>query len=55
MRAGTYIKQKEGYRAFIPDNLPPDPPVKIDQEMMRLLSDADRALGRLDGVATLIF
>lgn len=52
MRAGTYIKQNEGYRAFIPADLPPDPPVKFDQEMMRLLSDADRALGRLDGVAT---
>ncbi len=52
MRAGTYIKQREGYRAFIPAQLPPDPPIKVDQEMMRLLSDADRALGRLDGVAT---
>ncbi|MFP4474004.1 MAG: Fic family protein [Desulfatibacillaceae bacterium] len=52
MRAGRYIKQLEGYRAFIPAHLPPDPPIEMDPEMLRLLSDADRVLGRLDGVAT---
>lgn len=54
MRAGRYVKQLTGYRAFIPADLPPDPPVVPDAEMMRLLSDADRALGRLDGVATVL-
>jgi len=54
MRAGKYVKQTTGYRAFIPAGLPPDPPVKLDKELMRLLSDADRALGRLDGVATVL-
>jgi Fic family protein len=44
----------EGYQAFIPAPLPPDPPAMIDQELARLLSDADRALGRLDGVATVL-
>jgi Fic family protein len=39
----------EGYRAFIPAALPPDPPVEIDGEMQALLSKSDRALGRLDG------
>lgn len=48
-RAGRYIKQQSGYRAFIPASLPPQPPVEIDGEMWQLLSDADRALGRLDG------
>ena len=48
-RAGTYVRQPTGYRAFIPASLPPDPPINIDAEMQRLLSDADRALGRLDG------
>jgi len=33
----------------MPAPLPPDPPVDIDPEMQTLLSDADRALGRLDG------
>jgi Fic family protein len=54
MRAGRYITQPTGYRAFLPAELPPDPPVELDNELMRLLSDADRALGRLDGVATVL-
>ena len=54
MRAGRYVQQPSGYRAFIPAPLPPHPPVKMDKEMVRLLSDADRALGRLDGVATVL-
>ena len=48
-RAGSYIRQSTGYRAFVPTNLPPDPPINIDSEMQRLLSEADRALGRLEG------
>ncbi len=53
-RAGRLVKQLEGYVAFIPASLPPDPPVAMDQELARLLSDADRAVGRLDGVATVL-
>jgi Fic family protein len=48
-RAGGYVSQPSGYRAFIPSALPPDPAVEIDLEMQRLLSEADRALGRLEG------
>jgi Fic family protein len=48
-RGGRYITQLEGYRAFIPRPLPPDPPVDYDADMLELLSRADRALGRLDG------
>jgi Fic family protein len=54
MRAGQFVKQPEGYVAFIPAPLPPDPPIRMDDELTRLLSDADRALGRLDGVASII-
>jgi len=54
MRAGRYVQQPAGYKAFIPAPLPPDPPVSIDMELTRLLSDADRALGRLDGVASVL-
>ena len=54
MRAGRYVKQPTDYRAFITADLPPDPPVVLDAELTRLLSDADRALGRLDGVATVL-
>jgi Fic family protein len=48
-RAGQYIEQIEGYRAFVPNPLPPIPEIVMDQEMWNLLSQADRALGRLDG------
>lgn len=47
--AGAYVEQTGGYRAFVPFDLPPQPPVTFDQEMQALLSKADRALGRLDG------
>ncbi len=49
LRAGSYRRQPEGYRAFVPAPLPPTPAVVIDGELQRLLSEADRALGRLDG------
>jgi hypothetical protein len=48
-RAGTYQRQPTGYRAFIPAPLPPQPPVTLRAELQRLLSQADLALGRLDG------
>ena len=48
-RAGVYVRQRGGYGAFIPKNLPPDPPIKIDREILTLLSQAERELGRLDG------
>src|SRR5215210_912520 len=54
MRSGRYIKQPQGYRAFVPAPLPPEPPVAMDGELLRLLSDADRALGRLDGATTVL-
>jgi len=43
------MQQTGGYKAFVPKGLPPDPPLRIDEEMLTLLSQADRALGRLDG------
>ena len=54
MRAGHYVKQATGYAAFIPAPLPPDPAIKVDAELSRDLSEADRTLGRLDGVATVL-
>lgn len=48
-RAGRYVKQLAGYRAFLPAPLPPEPPVRLEGELYGLLSQADRALGRLDG------
>ena len=48
-RAGHYVTQPQGYPAFIPSPLPPQPPVRMDGELQALLSRADQALGRLDG------
>ncbi len=48
-RAGRRVRQPAGYHAFVPASLPPDPAVVITSEMQVLLSQADRALGRLDG------
>lgn len=49
-RAGEWIRQPGGHRVFIPAKLPPDPPVKIDSELLQLLSQADQAIARLDGI-----
>ena len=48
-RAGIYRQLHQGYRAFIPAPLPPDPPVRIDGDLQTLLLRADLALGRLAG------
>lgn len=48
-RAGRYFQQPTGYRAFVPAPLPPEPPLDLGNPLRSLLSDADYALGRLDG------
>lgn len=48
-RAGRYLSQPTGYRAFLPAPLPPDPPVDLAGGLQALLLQADHALGRLDG------
>ena len=48
-RAGRYVRQPTGYRAFLPSALPPDPPVDLAGPLRELLSQADYALGRLEG------
>jgi len=53
-RAGRYVTQLTGYRAFIPAPLPPDPPLSLGSDELALLSAADQALGRLDGVAHIL-
>jgi Fic family protein len=53
-RAGHYANQPTGYRAFIPATLPPDPSLRMDSKTIQLLSDADGALGKLDGTASVL-
>lgn len=47
-RAGRYVQQLRGYRAFVPEPLPPTN-LELSGALMVALSRADIALGRLDG------
>jgi cell filamentation protein, protein adenylyltransferase len=54
---GHFIRRTtapEPFAAFVPRPLPPDPPLEIDPGLLELLGRAERALGRLDGVSTLL-
>lgn len=56
-RLGTYVRSSaagEHFDAYIPSPLPPDPPLELGPRHQDLLERANRALGRLDGVATLL-
>ncbi len=44
----------ETVRAFVPAPLPPQPPLDLDGGLQRTLEAATLALGRLDGVSTLL-
>lgn len=44
----------ESARAFVPNPLPPDPRVELDAELQELIEKAMLALGRLDGLTTVL-
>ena len=50
-RAGRFRRQLTGYEAFMPKPLPPDPSLQWETDLLKLLSDATTAVGRLDGSA----
>jgi len=53
-RAGRYVMQSTGYQAYIPKPLPPIPPIKYNGKLRNLLSEADRALAKLEGITTVL-
>jgi cell filamentation protein, protein adenylyltransferase len=56
-RAGRLVDVQagpDGYAAFIPSQLPADPPLRVDARLQDLLDEANQALGRLDGVTLLL-
>src|ERR1700681_448510 len=55
-RLGTYVLKTfkdESFRAYVPPPLPPDPPLDL-QQLLPLLEQANQALGRLDGLASIL-
>src|SRR5271154_6626145 len=55
-RLGTYVLETfngESFRAYVPPPLPPDPPLGL-QRLLPLLEQANQALGRLDGLASIL-
>ena len=45
---------RDGYSAFVPAPLPPEPPLQINHATQGLLDEANQALGRLDAVTLLL-
>jgi Fic family protein len=53
-RAGVLIQQQsgpDGFSAFIPAPLPPDPPLAFTLELQRIHEEAVHAVGQLEGVS----
>lgn len=44
----------EEVRAFVPNPLPPEPPVDLTGDRVALMEQANLALGRLDGIASIL-
>jgi len=44
----------ESYHAYLPPPLPPEPPLEFDPVLLGQLEKANRALGRLDGMMSLL-
>lgn len=53
-RAGRMVQQPNGFRAFIPNPLPPVPAIDLTGNVQTLLSQADHALALLEGAALLL-
>jgi Fic family protein len=49
-RSGIYIQQASGYKAFIPKNLPPEPPLLLSQDSKEILLAAEQKLAELNGI-----
>jgi len=55
-RLGSYVLKTlggESFRAYVPPRLPPEPPLAL-QSLLPLLEQANQALGRLDGLASIL-
>ena len=56
-QTGKYIhctRSMDLYKSFIPNPLPPKPPIRFDVELSILMDKANRDLGKLDGITSLL-
>ena len=56
-KTGRYVTvstRDEPFKAFVPDALPPRPPIVMDSTLETLHGEAQLALGRLDGIVSLL-
>lgn len=56
-RAGTFVQQEagpDGFSAFSPAPLPPDPPIEFTTDLRRIHEEAVHAVGQLDGVSRMV-
>ena len=54
-RSGQWKKNLSGdasYRSFVPAALPPEPPVTLDRDSLKLLIEANKRLALLDGLSS---
>lgn len=53
-RAGAFVQQQagpDGFSAFVPAPLPPEPPLEFSLELQRIHEEAVHAVGQLEGVS----
>lgn len=53
-RSGYFRQMPSGYKAFFPTALPPEPPVELLDQLQLQLSQADRAVGALNMVLSVL-
>ena len=53
-RSGSFRRTLRDYTAFFPADLPPEPPITLEGDMALLLSNADRALGAINTIASIL-
>lgn len=54
VRIGQYVQQKEGFKAFIPNDFPPKNDLGLDNKLVAKHTEAVRLLGKLDGITALL-
>lgn len=54
MEIGKFVEQEGGFKAFLPSKFPPDKSLGFSQKLFIKHSNAERLLGKLDGITLLL-